>query len=128
MSDTVRPVVPRGLGKAGRALWRRILDAYELSPAELELLTQACRVSDLLARADEQLAGEDLVVPGSRGQPVTNPLLAEAGQQRRVLDALLRSMSLPMPGEAEGRRRSPAAREAAQQRWRAEKQRRGHGG
>jgi hypothetical protein len=108
-------------------LWRSVLDGYELSPAELEVLAQAARVTDLLARLDEQLAGEDLIQPGSRGQPVPNPLLHTAAEQRRVLESLIRSLALPMPDETEGRRRSPAAREAAQQRWRQQKSARGRG-
>jgi hypothetical protein len=37
----------------------------------------------------------------------------------RVLDIQIRSLNLPMPGEDEGRRRSPAAAAAAYTRWKA---------
>jgi hypothetical protein len=91
---------------------------YELSPAELETLRQACRVVDIIARIDAVLMDSDLVVEGHHGQPRSHPLLAAVADQRRVLDALFRSLSLPMPDEVAGRRRSPAAVAAAQSRWR----------
>jgi hypothetical protein len=91
---------------------------YELAPHELELLRQACRVADNLARIDAALLDSDVVVEGYNGQPRSHPLLQAGADQRRVLDGLFRSMSLPMPDETEGRRRSPAAVAAAQVRWR----------
>jgi hypothetical protein len=102
-----------------------VVGVYELSPAEVEILRQAARVADHLARIDAALMDGDVTVEGYNGQPRANPLLAASADQRRVLDALLRSLSLPMAGEEEGRRRSPAAREAAQARWRAERGRAG---
>ena len=122
MSDINRPRAPKGLGPAGRRFWKAILADYDLSAGEVELLRQACRVVNLVDRADEALAADNLVVPGSRGQPVINPLAGETATQRRVLEHLIRSMALPWPGEDEGHVRSPAAREAAQQRWREQRQ------
>jgi hypothetical protein len=119
MGDMTRPRAPQSLGEAGKVLWRAISGAYELSPAEAELLRQACRVTDNLARIDAALMDSDVVVEGYSGQPRAHPLLQASADQRRVLDALFRSMALPMPDEAEGRRRSPAAIAAAQARWRA---------
>jgi hypothetical protein len=119
MGDMPRPRAPQSLGEAGRALWRAITGAYELSPAETELLRQACRVTDHLARIDAALMDSDVVVEGYSGQPRSHPLLQASADQRRVLDALFRSMALPMPAEEEGRRRAPAAVAAAQARWRA---------
>jgi hypothetical protein len=119
MSDMTRPRPPQSLDEAGRALWRSIADAYELAPHELELLRQACRVTDHLARIDAALMDSDVVVEGYSGQSRSHPLLQASADQRRVLDALFRSMALPMPDEETGRRRSPAAVAAAQARWRA---------
>jgi hypothetical protein len=118
---TKRPVVPPGLGQAGRAFWRSIITTYELSPGELELLRQACRTVDVLERVDGQLVADDLTVAGSRGQERAHPLLGVAVEQRRVLETLINALALPMPHEIEGRRRSPAATAAAQARWRARK-------
>ena len=111
---------PASLDEAGRALWRSVTGAYDLAPAEVELLRQACRVADNLARIDAALLDSDVVVEGYNGQPRSHPLLASSADQRRVLDGLIRSMALPMPDEAEGRRRSPAAVANAQARWRSQ--------
>jgi hypothetical protein len=101
-------------------LWRAVTGTYELSPAELETLRQACRVADLLARLDAVLMTEDPVQESAAGTPKAHPLLAASADQRRVLDQLMRSLALPMPDEVTGRRRSPAAVAAAQARWRAQ--------
>jgi hypothetical protein len=116
-----RPRPPQSLDAAGKRLWRDTLADYELSAAEVETLRQACRVADLLARIDVELMDSELVVEGHHGQPRAHPLLAASADQRRVLDGLFRSLALPMPDEQTGRRRSPAAREAARARWRQER-------
>lgn len=115
-----RPRTPEGLGKAGRAFWLATVRVYELSPAEVTLLEEACRVKDLLGRVTEQLAAGDLLVDGSMGQDRANPLLRESVELRKVLNMLLLSLALPMPDEVAGRVRSPQAQAAAQARWRSQ--------
>ena len=114
---SVRRRPPDGLGKAGRELWRATVAGYELSPAEMATLGRACRTADLLARVDVDLA-PDITSEGSMGQVRSHPLLRSYVELSQVLDAQLRSLCLPLPDETEGRRRSPAATAAAQQRWR----------
>jgi hypothetical protein len=121
LSDMSRPRAPQSMDAAGKALWRAVTSVYELAPHEAELLRQACRVADNLARIDAELMDGAVMVEGYNGQPRANPLLGAGADQRRVLDGLFRSMALPMPGETEGRRRSPAAVAAAQARWRAQR-------
>jgi phage terminase small subunit len=123
MGDMSRAKAPQSLGETGRAFWRRVNATYELSPAEEAVLARCCRTLDVLDPLDAVLAdADDLVVEGSAGQPKPHPALASVADQQRLLDQLLRALNLPLPDEQEGRRRSPAAREAAQARWR---QRRG---
>ena len=117
MTSPKRPRPPVSLDIAGAALWRSVVTAYELSPAELAVLARCCRTVDVLARIDAQLMDSDLVVEGSVGQLRAHPLLVVKADQERVLDALLRGLALPMPGEDVGRRRSPAAAANAQRRW-----------
>jgi phage terminase small subunit len=118
MSARRRP--PAGLGESGRAFWRSVVAVYDLAPAEFVMLAQACAVTDLLARADAELAAADLTVFGSAGQPKAHPLIAATADLRRVLDVLIRGLALPMPGETVGQRRSPVAMAAAQARWRGQ--------
>jgi hypothetical protein len=100
--------VPDGLGPAGRAFWRKVTGAYVLSQGEVTLLARCCRTLDTLARIDRELAGGELVVPGSTGQPRANPLLDAKIAQERVLELLVRGLALPLPGEREGQRRTPS--------------------
>ena len=128
MSEAKRPAAPRSLDAPGRAFWRSVMADYELSPAEVEILRQCCRVVDVLARLDVELIEADgLTVEGSTGQPRAHPALSASADQRRVLESLVRSLALPMPDEVQGRRRTPAAREAAQERWRQQKAERARG-
>jgi len=108
---------PAGLGPSGRALWRGIMADYGLAPHEAAILVQCCRTVDRLDAIEAELAGAPLTVEGSTGQPRAHPLLAEQRMQARVLESLSRALSIPLPGEQVGRRRSPTAREAALQRW-----------
>ena len=108
---------PDGLGKAGRALWRQVNAEFGLAPHESAILVQVCRVIDRLDQIEAELSGAPLTVEGSTGQPKAHPLLAEWRHQARVLESLSRALSIPLPGEDVGRRRSPTAREAAVQRW-----------
>ena len=116
-----RPRPPKSLGEAGRAFWRRVTAVYELSPAEEIMLGRCCRTLDVLDRLDVVLLDDDLVVTGSVGQLRAHPGLAAVADQQRLLDQLVRALNLPLPEESEGRRRSPANRENALQRWRQER-------
>jgi hypothetical protein len=108
---------PSGLGKAGRALWREVMAEFGLAPHESAILVQVCRCLDRLDAIEGELAGAPLTVEGSQGQPRPHPLLSEQRMQARLLESLSRALSIPLPGEDVGRRRSPSAREAAVQRW-----------
>jgi hypothetical protein len=74
---------------------------------------------------DEVLWRSHATVTGATGQVKAHSLVSAVADQRRLLDGLIRSLSLPMPDEVEGRRRSPIAHAAAQKSWRDEKERRG---
>jgi hypothetical protein len=105
-------------GAAGAALWTSVMDAYKLDPAETAILAQACRTLDELARIDTELVTSPLMVTGSMGQPVPNPLLAEARAHRKVLESLARSLALPINSEQSGTVRHPQQRAAVKSRHR----------
>jgi hypothetical protein len=125
VTGTKPPGMPMKLGPAGERFWNEILAAYELSPGEVEVLRQAAQVVDVLWAATETLVRDGMTVRGSMGQQRPNPMLAVLADQRRVLETLVRSLALPMPGEVEGQRRSPQQQAAAQARWREQRRKRG---
>jgi phage terminase small subunit len=114
-----QPRAPGHLGADGRRFWREITRTYELAPAELVMLGRACVTVDTLAAADAEISDQGLSVKGSRGQIIPNRLVKVRYELERILDIQIRSLNLPMPGEDEGRRRSPAAAAAAYTRWKA---------
>jgi hypothetical protein len=103
---------PPGLQAGGKQLWDKI-NEYDLDPAEEALLLQAARVMDNLDRLAADINGMGMVVAGSERQPRPNPLLIEQREQAKLLDALLRSIALPVGGEAYGTRRSGDQKKAA---------------
>jgi hypothetical protein len=109
---------PAKLGAKARRIWRSITDTYELRADELRVLEDACREVDLIERLEEALDGADLIVHGSQGQPVANPLVQELRQHRGTLKALLGSLKLPDEDGRQAESRSSSARAAAQARWR----------
>lgn len=122
------PKTPAGLGAAGRKLWREVLADFELPPDGLSLLTAACRTVDELDKLHTAMAGAEVMTTGSQGQPVVNPLFAEARAHRATLARLLAQLALPdeddvTPLTATQER----ARKAAQARWAAHRQRWGDG-
>jgi phage terminase small subunit len=110
---------PKGLGKPGVELWRRIAadvaDGFELDERERQALAHACRLEDELAGLEAAVAAEGATVTGSKGQPRVHPALSEARQHRLAQARLLASLQLDRPEElAPGVRQ---AQRAAQARW-----------
>ena len=58
-----------GLKASGKRLWAAVAGPYVLTPAELEMLGQACRTSDELDRLERAVrALPELTTTGSTGQ------------------------------------------------------------
>lgn len=117
MSDKkAKPAAPQGLKPGGRKLWTDVVGIYDLRPDELRVLKDACREADLVDALEGQLGKSSLLVTGSQGQQVINPLVSEVRQHRGVLSSLLRQLRLP-DGNDTPEARSTQAREAANARW-----------
>lgn len=124
MADGTRqPPAPKDLQAAGKKLWRDVLAEFALNAAELALLRELCLTVDELAAMKADLADMGTVVMGSRNQPRVNPLLAAIAGHRKLADQLVVALGLPLPGEVVGRRRSAAAKQAVDARWKQEKRR-----
>ena len=119
MSDTYRPPrAPAGLGSAGRALWRGVVDGFELRPDELALLKEAALLLDELGALQAALDGAKTLTTGSRGQLRPNGLYSEMRSHRLALVRLMGALGL---GDADtttdGSRKSHAGRSLARLRW-----------
>lgn len=109
--------VPEGFGPSGARLWAEIAGGqWSLRPDELRVLEDACREADLIDGLASELSGSELLVTGSMGQPVVNPLVSELRQHRATLASLVGKLKLP-DGDDESVPRSTQARSAAQSRW-----------
>lgn len=111
------------MGLAGERFRRAVLDTYELTDPESRILDQAAATLDVVAALEAQVELDGTMVDGSAGQPVLNPCIAEARQQRLAFGRLVSQIDLPDP-ESETADptvwtpRAVAARRAAQARWR----------
>lgn len=109
---------PAGLTGNAESLWRDVVDAYELRADELRVLEAACREQALIDRLEAELVDAEMVVHGSQGQPVANPMVSEVRQHRMALRSLLGQLKLPDEDGRASENRSAQAREAANARWR----------
>ena len=132
MADQQKPA--RGLGAAGRKLWREITaplaeadpEPLELTPRERQWLHSAAKLTDRVVALEAEMDSADFVVKGVAGQPVVNGLLGEIRQHHQLIAQLLARLDLTTDEEDGAARipvsspalRSVKARAAAQKRWR----------
>ena len=110
--------LPENIGPAGAQLWRSVTRDYELRADELCILEDACRERDMLVRLESALDGASLLVSGSMGQVVVNPLVSELRQHRTTFATLMGKLKLPdANGSDQGGALSAKNRAAAQARW-----------
>jgi hypothetical protein len=117
------PPPPRGLGKAGAALWRRMTGQFQFHEGELQILRQVAATVDEIDVMEAALAELGPMIPGSRGQMRLNPLYNQLAVHRTMVDRLTLSLGLPADGEQVGKRRSPQAKQAANSRWKSQARR-----
>jgi hypothetical protein len=88
--------VPSGLQAAGCALWRAIVDAYELDPHERLALAEAARCADRLAALHAIVDAEGVTIDDpKRGIKIAHPAAVEARQQQITQSRLLAVLRLP---------------------------------
>lgn len=101
------PEPPAYLRAQGRALWDQVLQEYELNPAGLVLLGEACRTVDRLERLAAALSSrstlwfeveESLESQGMDGAPefnvVVNGMVGEARQLQAALRSTLKELGI----------------------------------
>jgi len=120
------PKAPPKLGKAGRDLWRSITSIWELDAKELTILAAICRQVDDVARLEDALATDGLIVTGAAGQPRLNAVVTELRQSRLAVSRMLTDLRLPSDdGTPAMSRASLNAQNAANTRWDLDRERKG---
>lgn len=114
----IKAKAPAGLGDAGVGLWDGICGKYELRADEYAVLSDACKTADMIRVMEAGMLDQPLMVKGSQGQLVINPLISELRQYRAARAALLRQLKLPDENSTDqGGALSAKNRAAANARW-----------
>jgi hypothetical protein len=114
------PKRPGGLDPAGASLWKRLTGAYSFDTWELAVVEAACRQADDIARLEQAIASDGLVVRGSQGQPRLSQAVTEVRLSRLAMARLLDTLRLPAEDESDATARdgrSARAKRAAEIRW-----------
>jgi hypothetical protein len=91
---------PSNLNDHGTQLWTSITAEFELNGPELEILEQACRVSDHCASLAEIVAEEGEIILSERyREPRVHPALVELRHERSMLGRLLVTLRIPVGGD-----------------------------
>jgi hypothetical protein len=130
MSEQQLPRAPSRLSRAGRPLWKSVVEDadsqdIELDSLEKSYLEDACRLTDRIEQMETTLAESEtgLMVSGYQGQPVAHPLLGEIRQSRQLRGQLLARIKVTPPA---GKESEPGGvvlpmgvqqRDAAAKRW-----------
>ena len=117
-----RPEPPEGLVARGRgrrfwrAAWSRLDDRLVYDEVEIELLTEVCRVLDLVDDLEDRLRADGPMTAGSKGQPVAHPAVPMLTAQRALLGKLLTMVDFGGEEVLKSPRQVQAAA-AARSRW-----------
>lgn len=107
---------PTGLKARGKRQWTEVTEKYELRLDELNILEDICREIDLIDSLEKELKGLPVMMKGSQGQDIVNPLIPELRQHRATKKMLWNSLKLP-DDESEGGYQINAQRKGGHSRW-----------
>ena len=110
--------VPPGLSDRAKALWKAVLDRYELSSAELEVLRQACAALDRADEAARVVKREGVTVVDRYGCPKAHPAVETELRARALFAAHVRQLGVKATAPPAVRPiESARGRKAAKARW-----------
>ena len=105
----------------GRRFWSAMTADYEPEPHEVEMLAEAARAVETLAKLRQRVTDDGEFITSTQGIR-THPALVEMRAQRTSLVALLRALSMPVEeGGASLTPRQRRAVRAANTRWNGSK-------
>lgn len=113
MAEKKRQRMPVGLasGGHGQRLWHDLTERIEFTDIELRYLENACFTLDRIAKIRRAI-GNTLLVKGSQGQQVANPLLRELRADERHFADLMARIDIPDQFAQEEQEQSQGERSA----------------
>lgn len=113
MAEKKRQRMPVGLASGGRGqrLWHDLTERVEFTDIELRYLENACFALDRIAKIRRAI-GNTLIVKGSQGQQVANPLLRELRADERHFADLMARIDIPDQFAQEEQEQSQGERSA----------------
>jgi hypothetical protein len=100
------PPSPKGLGTAGRTLWRAVVGQFVLEDFELTQLHQAARLADLCDALQGELDITGAVIESPQGWPCA-PAAIELRQAAQALSRILAALKIPAGLEDDQAGRKP---------------------
>jgi hypothetical protein len=94
---------PRGLRQSGKHLWKTVTATLRLDDARLERLRHICVLEDEVDRMRKELERSPLMVTGSTGQPVVNPLVEQVRSHGQLIIKHLQQLTEGVPLVASAR-------------------------
>ncbi|MGE0451812.1 MAG: P27 family phage terminase small subunit [Vicinamibacterales bacterium] len=85
---------PADLGPAGVRYWKAIVKTWKLDAHQPEILAQACRCLDVIAKAELDLQAKGPVVADRFGQVKPNPAALVVRDYRGLFARLVRELGL----------------------------------
>ena len=91
--------IPEGLDSAGADYWRTVESGWLLDDARRAVLLRACKVLDLIEKAEAELQVTGLTQLDRFGQRRQAPQVGVIRDLTSLFSRLVRSLDLAMPGE-----------------------------
>jgi len=95
---------PPHLTTGGKALWRAVVDDYDVLDWQLSLLEAACDALDRMVEARRVVAEDGIIVRDRYDKPKAHPAVAIERDSRLALARLLRELALEVVGPPVGAR------------------------
>ena len=111
------PRAPSGLQERSRRLWRAVVDSYELSDAELEVLRCACEALDRADAAAATVKAEGITIRDRYGVPKCHPAAELETRNRGLFARLVLQLGVKAVADHVESAATSRARRAAEARW-----------
>ncbi len=94
------PKAPAGLSRRSTRLWRAVLEEFELSPAELEVLRSALVALDRAGQAAQVIAAEGVTTTDRYGGAKMHPACDVEARNRALYGRFVAQLGVKRPWKA----------------------------